>query len=118
MEVLADWEGQAAWMPDVAWIRLIGTEREEGARLEVRTRVFGLPAATDRIRVTVWDPPRELAVVHEGVVGGRGSWVLQPSPSRDAAAVDRGACSFPGGARATWPCEPTLRGRWPCSDDP
>jgi uncharacterized protein YndB with AHSA1/START domain len=79
-EVLTDWEGQAAWMPDVAWIRLVGTDREEGARLDVRTRVFGLPAATDRIRVTVWDPPRELAVEHHGVVGGRGSWVLEAVP--------------------------------------
>ena len=79
-EVLTDWESQADWMPDVAWIRVLGPERGEGARLEVRTKVFGLPATIDRIRVMVWDPPHELAVVHEGVVRGRGSWVLEPVP--------------------------------------
>jgi len=79
-EVLADWESQADWMPDVAWIRVLGPEREDGAQLEVRTKVFGLPATTDRVRVTVWDPPHELAVVHEGLVRGRGSWVLEPVP--------------------------------------
>src|SRR5262245_9201648 len=80
-DVLADWEGQADWMPDVAWIRVLGTGREAGAQLEVRTKVFGLPATNDRSRVAVWDPPRELAVEHEGVVRGRGSWVLEPVPS-------------------------------------
>jgi hypothetical protein len=76
--VLADWERQALWMPDVAWIRLAGTDRELGARLEVRTRVFGIPAATDAMMVTVWDPPRRLAIEHEGVVKGVGEWRLEP----------------------------------------
>lgn len=86
-DVLADWERQASWMPDVAWIRLVGNERELGARLEARTKVLGIPATTDVIKVMVWEPPRRLGIVHEGFVRGRGAWLLDPTP---------------GGTRFTW----------------
>lgn len=76
--VLVDWDGQARWMPDVAWIRALGSERELGARFAVRTRVFGIPAVTDLVEVTAWEPPRRLAVEHRGLVRGRGEWVLEP----------------------------------------
>jgi carbon monoxide dehydrogenase subunit G len=74
--VLADWERQASWMPDVAWMKLDGVERELGARLRVRTKVFGVPATTDVVRVTVWEPPVRLAIDHLGFVRGRGEWRL------------------------------------------
>lgn len=76
--ILADWERQASWMPDVRWIKVLGVERELGARLAVRTRVFGIPAATDLVRVTAWEPPRRIAVDHVGVVSGMGEWRLEP----------------------------------------
>ncbi len=78
-EVLSDWERQASWMPDVAWVRPIGPGRELGARLEVRTKVFGVPAATDLLTVTAWEPPRRLATRHVGVVKGAGEWRLEPT---------------------------------------
>ncbi|HYT80934.1 MAG TPA: SRPBCC family protein [Actinomycetota bacterium] len=80
-DVLTDWERQASWMPDVARIRLVGSERELGARLEVRTKVFGIPLATDRVRVTAWEPPRRLAIDHVGVVVGVGEWHLEATES-------------------------------------
>jgi len=76
-DVLTDWERQASWMPDVAWIRLVGSERALGARLEVRTKVFGIPLVTDQVRVTAWEPPRRLAIDHVGVVVGVGEWHLE-----------------------------------------
>jgi uncharacterized protein YndB with AHSA1/START domain len=85
--ILSDWEGQAAWMPDVAWIRFLGPGRELGARLAVKTKVFGVPFATDEVRVTAWKPPRLLAVEHLGVVRGVGEWRLEP---------------IEGGTRFTW----------------
>ena len=75
--VLSDWEGQANWMPDVALIRVVGRERQLGARLVVKTKVFGLPFATDLVKVTSWEPPHLLAVEHAGVVLGRGEWRLE-----------------------------------------
>jgi carbon monoxide dehydrogenase subunit G len=77
--LLTDWERQASWMPDVAWVRLGGTERRLGARLRVRTKVFGVPLVTDSIRVTGWDPPHRLAIEHEGFVRGLGAWLLDPA---------------------------------------
>jgi carbon monoxide dehydrogenase subunit G len=77
-EVLSDWERQATWMPDVAWIRVRGTERHEGALLDVRTKVFGIPALTDEVAVTAWQPPSRLAVEHHGLVTGSGEWRLEP----------------------------------------
>jgi uncharacterized protein YndB with AHSA1/START domain len=76
-EVLSDWERQAAWMPDVAWIRVRGTERREGAVLDVRTKIFGIPAVTDEVVVTAWEPPHRLAVEHRGLVVGDGEWRLE-----------------------------------------
>jgi carbon monoxide dehydrogenase subunit G len=75
--LLTDWERQASWMPDVAWIRVLGSERGAGTRLQVRTRVFGVPAATDLVAVTMWEPPARLAIEHTGVVKGSGEWRLE-----------------------------------------
>jgi len=86
-EVLADWEHQADWMPDVAWMRLRGDERALGARLDVRTKVFGVPATTDVMVITGWEPPRRMAVEHRGMVKGSGEWLLEP---------------LAGGTRFTW----------------
>jgi carbon monoxide dehydrogenase subunit G len=80
-DVLTEWERQAAWMPDVAWLRVLGPPRKLGARLRVKTRVFGIPAATDLLEVTTWDPPRRLAVRHVGVVTGSGEWTLNSVPA-------------------------------------
>jgi len=77
--VLADWERQAEWMPDVAWIRVLGPERGLGARLAVRTKVLGVPVATDLVEVTAWEPVRRLGVRHTGVVTGEGEWTLEPT---------------------------------------
>jgi hypothetical protein len=85
--LLTHWDRQASWVPDVAWVRVLGPERGPGARLEVRTRVFGLPLLTDRLRVARWDPPHRLAVRHEGPVRGTGEWRLDP---------------VAGGTRLTW----------------
>jgi carbon monoxide dehydrogenase subunit G len=86
-EVLTDWERQASWMPDVAWVRVLGQERAVGAQVQVRMKVFGIPLATDMLRVTAWEPPRRLAIHHEGVVIGVAEWRLE--------AVE-------GGTRFTW----------------
>ena len=75
--VLTDWERQASWMPDVAWIRVLGPERGLNARLTVRTKLLGVPLITDRLQVVVWNPPRRLMVRHLGLVRGTGEWLLE-----------------------------------------
>jgi carbon monoxide dehydrogenase subunit G len=76
--ILSDWERQASWMPDVAWIRVVGTNRALGGQIQVRTKVLGVPLTTDVITVTAWEPPYRLAVEHRGVVAGTGEWILRP----------------------------------------
>ena len=75
-DVLTDWERQASWMPDVAWIRVLSPERQLNARMAVRTKVFGVPLLTDSFHVVVWDRPRRLVVRHVGLVRGSGEWLL------------------------------------------
>jgi carbon monoxide dehydrogenase subunit G len=81
--VLADWRRYAEWMPDVAWVRLRGPEREVGLELDVKTKLFGLlPLVTDRILVTTWDAPRRMAIEHLGAVHGPAEWRLEPVGAR------------------------------------
>ena len=80
-ELLADWERQASWMPDVDDITILTPTREGvGVQLAARTRVFGIPAFTDMLEVTEWDPPTCLRVEHRRLVHGSGVWLLEPTP--------------------------------------
>jgi hypothetical protein len=49
-----------------------------GVRLAVRTRIFGVPAFTEPMEVTGWDPPRRLEIRHGSLVAGAGTWTLDP----------------------------------------
>jgi carbon monoxide dehydrogenase subunit G len=78
-DVVADWRRYPAWMPDVSWVRRISGEAGVGLELDVRTKVLGVPFVTDRMRVTAWDPPRRMAIQHEGLVSGPADWRLEPA---------------------------------------
>ncbi len=78
-EALVRWEDQARWMGDAASVRVLGSRREGvGTTIAVRTRVLGVPVFTERLEVTVWEPPRRLVVAHRSFVRGVGTWRLQP----------------------------------------
>jgi hypothetical protein len=72
-DVLVRWEDQARWMRDADEVRVLTAHRTGvGVGLAVRTRV---------LEVTLWDPPRRLAIGHRGVVRGHGAWTLRPEGS-------------------------------------
>jgi len=76
-EVLTDWESQTAWMEDADGVALSSTSREGvGVAIDVKTRVLGVPAFTERLEVVAWDPPGRLTMRHRGMVGGEGEWRL------------------------------------------
>jgi hypothetical protein len=77
--VLVRWEDQAGWLRDADEVRVLTRQREGvGVLLAVRTRVLGVPAFTERLEVTVWDPPRRLTIAHRSFVHGVGTWSLRP----------------------------------------
>jgi hypothetical protein len=77
--VLVRWEDQAGWLRDADEVRVLTAQREgAGVMVAVRTRVLGVPAFTERLEVTVWDPPRRLAIAHRSFVRGVGTWSLRP----------------------------------------
>jgi hypothetical protein len=79
--ILLAWERQADWMLDADRVEVVSQEREGvGVRLAVRTRILGLPAFTEAMEVTGWDPPRRLVLRHGGLVAGEGTWTLTPEP--------------------------------------
>ncbi len=78
--VLVDWERQADWMRDADRVTVVSETREGvGVRLAVRTRLLGIPAFTEPMEVTGWEPPRRLVIRHGGPVGGEGVWLLETS---------------------------------------
>jgi hypothetical protein len=77
--VLVDWERQADWMLDADRVDVVSASREGvGVRLAVKTRLFGVPAFTEPMEVTVWDPPKRIAILHGSLVAGLGVWDLVP----------------------------------------
>jgi carbon monoxide dehydrogenase subunit G len=75
---LVGWERQAAWMADADAVRVLGSRRSGvGVRIAVRTRVLNVPAFTEVLEVTRWEPPRLLQIAHTGFVRGAGEWRLE-----------------------------------------
>jgi polyketide cyclase/dehydrase/lipid transport protein len=67
-------------MLDADRVEVVSPRREGvGVRLEVRTRVLGLPAFTEPMEVTGWDPPHRLTIKHGSLVAGSGTWMLAPA---------------------------------------
>jgi polyketide cyclase/dehydrase/lipid transport protein len=78
--VLTRWERQADWMLDADSVVVRSPHREGvGVQIDVRTRLFQIPAFVERMEVIDWDPPRALSIAHGGPVRGRGTWTLGPS---------------------------------------
>ena len=91
---LLRWEDQARWMKDADSVRVVGSQREGvGTVIAVKTRVLNVPLFTERLEVTVWEPPRRLLMAHRSFVRGVGTWAFEPAE---------------GGTRFTWTEELSL----------
>jgi hypothetical protein len=70
-------ETHIRWMHDAETIRVTSPKSSGvGTRFECDTRI-GPFRLTDHMEITAWDPPRCMAVDHEGLVKGRGRFVLK-----------------------------------------
>ncbi|MBW3595466.1 MAG: SRPBCC family protein [Actinobacteria bacterium] len=86
--LVTDWERQGDWMLEASDFVVTSPHREGvGVEAEATIRIGGIETR-DRIRVSVWDPPRRLVIDHLGWVTGHGEIYL--------------ARSGPGRSRAFW----------------
>lgn len=77
-ELLTDWEHQGDWMLEASGFEVIGEQREGvGVEAKATVRIGGL-RTRDRIRVSMWEPPRILVIEHLGWVKGAGEVQLVP----------------------------------------
>jgi carbon monoxide dehydrogenase subunit G len=75
---ITDWEHQDDWMLEASDFEVIGDQRE-GVGVEARAtvRIAGIKTS-DRVRVSMWEPPRILVIDHLGWVKGTGEIQLHP----------------------------------------
>jgi carbon monoxide dehydrogenase subunit G len=76
--LITDWEHQDDWMLEASRFEVVG-ELREGVGVEARAtvRIAGIKTR-DKIRVSMWEPPRILVIDHLGWVKGAGEIQLQP----------------------------------------
>lgn len=92
-ELLTDWERQGEWMLEASDVEVIGRQREGvGVEARAKVRIAGI-TTRDRIRVTMWEPPRILVIEHLGWVKGTGE--LQMVPIREGTRIRWRESLFP-----------------------
>lgn len=76
-DVLTRWEAQSSWMLDAKAVEVVTPHREgTGVTIHVPTNLLGV-TVLDVMRVTDWDPPRRLEIVHLGrLIRGSGAFEL------------------------------------------
>jgi carbon monoxide dehydrogenase subunit G len=76
--LITDWEHQDDWMLEASGFELIGEQREGvGVEAKATVRIAGIKTR-DKVRVSMWEPPRILVIDHLGWVKGSGEIQLQP----------------------------------------
>ncbi|HEY5579296.1 MAG TPA: SRPBCC family protein [Acidimicrobiia bacterium] len=110
---LADLSSHVSWMEDAVAISFLTVGRQGlSTRMAVATR-FGPFRMTDVMEVTGWEPPRRLAVRHEGLVTGSGEFLL--SGALTTTLLWREQLRFPwywGGRLTSRAAAPFLRRVW------
>jgi uncharacterized protein YndB with AHSA1/START domain len=76
-EHIADVERHVDWMHDATAIRVLDVGDGHATRFECDTRVGPL-RLTDRMEITIWQPPSAMGVRHVGAVTGDGRFTLMP----------------------------------------
>lgn len=112
---LARLEHHVEWMADAESIEfLTETTSGEGTRIKVETR-FGPLRSSDVMEFTAWDPPRRMAVSHQGLFTGSGEFLLEAAGPAQTVVTWREHIRFPwffGGPVGSWAARPVFRWVW------
>ena len=102
------------WMADAESIDFLSGPREGvGTRMRVATRV-GPFRTNDVMKVTAWEPPRLIAVSHQGLFTGEGQFLAEPSGTGTRFRWEE-TIHFPwylGGPIGAWLARPVLTAIW------
>jgi uncharacterized protein YndB with AHSA1/START domain len=108
-------ERHVDWMADAERITFTGERtRGVGTSFDCLTRV-GPARIVDRMTVTEWEPPAVMGIAHQGVVSGRGRFLLVPVAGDRTRFTWREELHFPwwmGGAVGAAAAAPVLRSIW------
>ncbi|HET7481475.1 MAG TPA: SRPBCC family protein [Actinomycetota bacterium] len=75
---ITDWERLGDWMLEASDFVVLSDQREGvGVEAEATVRIAGI-TTRDKVRVSVWEPPRRLVIDHLGWVSGSGDMALVP----------------------------------------
>ena len=111
---ICDVGSHVRWMEDAVAIRFTSDAHSGvGATFDCDTRI-GRLRLTDRMEVTVWDPPRAMGIRHAGVVTGSGLFRLEPVAGRTRFTWEE-ELTFPlwmGGPAGGVLASPVLRRVW------
>ncbi len=102
------------WMADAESIEFLSVQTAgPGVRMRVATKV-GPFRTSDVMEVTGWDPPRIMAVTHQGLITGTGKFVLEPieAGTRFRWEEDIRFPRYLGGPIGAWVARPILSGIW------
>lgn len=77
-ELITDWENLGDWQLEARDFTVVSEQREGvGVEAEATVRIAGI-TTRDKVRVTGWEPPKRLAIEHQGWVSGAGEMHLTP----------------------------------------
>jgi carbon monoxide dehydrogenase subunit G len=77
-ELITDWENLGDWQLEASDFTVTSPEREGlGVEAEATVKIGGI-STRDKVRITGWEPPKRLAIEHQGWVSGAGEMHLTP----------------------------------------
>ncbi len=114
-EEAADVASHVEWMADAHRLDFLSGQTEGvGTRVEVETR-FGPLRTTDVMEFTAWDPPRRMAVRHQGLFTGTGEFLFEPTGPGATTMTWQERIDFPwffGGKLGAWAARPVFGWVW------
>ena len=114
-EELANLEAHIEWMADAERIEFLTEQRAgAGTRMAVATR-FGPLRTNDVMEFATWDPPRRMAVRHQGLFTGTGEFRLDSLETTTTRVVWEEEVRFPwffAGRLGAWLSRPVFRWVW------